>query len=202
MRLFVAIEVPPAWGEAAVAVTAAITRASGVQLRGVDPARLHLTLRFLGEVPPERLEPLRLTLAKHVPLVDVVLTLEGAGTFGAAGRAPSGRRPRQATVVFLGVGGDRAGLLALATRVEDAVRAAGLPPDERPLMAHLTIARLHRSLPSDARRAVAAAAGDIPVPNVEPTRAREVVLVQSTLGALPRYEVLARVGDGDATGRE
>jgi 2'-5' RNA ligase len=201
MRLFIAIEIPPAWGEAAVAVTAAIARASGVPLRGVDPARLHLTLRFLGEVPPERLEPLRLALTDHVPPVDVMLTLEGAGTFGAAGRAPSGRRPRQTTVVFLGVGGDRAGLLALATRVEDAVRAAGLPPEKRPFTAHLTIARLHRSLPPDARRAVTAAAGDIPMQHVEPSRVREVVLMQSILGAHPRYEVLARVGDGDATGR-
>lgn len=153
MRLSIAIEVPTAWRETAAVATATIERACGVPLRRVDPGRMHLTLRFLSEVPEAQMGPLRAALAEQVPPVDVLLTLGAAGTFGAQARTPSGRRPRQDAVVWLDVGDPRSGLRALATRVEAAVRAAGLPPEERPLLAHLTLARVNGARPPGARRA-------------------------------------------------
>ncbi len=129
MRLFIAIEVPDDWRTAARATTEALVHASGVRLRVVDPALMHLTLRFLGEVAEARVEPLLAALTDAVTTVDVALELAPAGTFGPAARTQ---------VVWLGVGGDLDGLQALAGRVEAAVRAAGLPPEERPLRPHLT----------------------------------------------------------------
>lgn len=159
--------------------------ASGVHLRAVDPALMHLTLRFLGEVPEPHVEPLRAALTEAVTAVDVGLELAGAGTFGPAARTQ---------VVWLGIGGELDELQALAGRIEAAVRAAGLPPEERPLRPHLTLARLGRQLGADERRAVAEAVRrlePLPTPGF---RASRVVLMRSHLGGpRPRYEALARL---------
>jgi 2'-5' RNA ligase len=185
VRLFIAIEVPDAWRVAAREATEALVRTSKVRLRVVDPSLMHLTLRFLGEVSEARVEPLTSALHEAVAAVDVELELGRAGTFGP---------PARTQVVWLGVGGDLDGLQALADRVEAAVRAAGLPSEERPLRPHLTLARLGRQVGPDDRRAVAEAARNLDPPPRLAFRARELVLMRSHLGAAqPRYEVLARV---------
>jgi len=185
VRLFVAIEAPQDWREAARSATEAVGRMSGVRLRAVNPALMHLTLRFLGEVPEARVAPLSAALSEHVPPVDVALELAAAGAFGP---------PARTQVVWLGIGGDLDALHALAARVETAVRAAGLPPEDRPLRAHLTLARLGRQLGPAERRAVAEAVHALEPPPLLPFRAREAVLVRSHLGGpQPRYEVLARI---------
>ncbi len=141
MRLFVAIEVPESWREAAAAVQRElIERVPPGTLRPVDPALLHLTLRFLSEVEDEALRALERELAAVAP-VDVELALGAAGSFGAA---------RATRVAWLAVNGDAAGLAALATRVERAAAAA--PPEPRPLSPHLTLARVTRGADPAARR--------------------------------------------------
>ncbi|MGE0135928.1 MAG: RNA 2',3'-cyclic phosphodiesterase [Dehalococcoidia bacterium] len=184
MRLFVAIGVPDSWRAAAAAATAAIERDSGVRLRAVHPSLMHLTLRFLGEVPDDRVAPLTEALRDAVPPVEIELALGPAGTFGP---------PQRAQVVWLGVTGDLEALQALADRIETASRAAGLPSEDRPLRPHLTLARLGRSLTPEDRRAVAEAARRLEAPPPLPFHAHEVQLVQSTLAnPRPVYEVLAR----------
>ena len=186
MRLFVAVELPEAWREVARATRAAIERGPGVPLRWVDPTLMHLTLRFLGEVAEERLEALQGALSRDVPPVDVELALDGVGTFGP---------PVRTAVAWLGVGGDRDGLQALAERVEAAVVSAGLPPEERDFRAHVTLVRLGRRASRADRRAVAEAVAAVHAPPPSVFRARSVVLVRSHLGAGgPRYELLSRHG--------
>ncbi len=186
MRLFIALDVPTAWRSAAADATAALARSAPDVLRAVDPHLMHLTLRFLGEVDPDAVQALGAALDARVPPVDVTLRLGAAGTFGP---------PARASVAWLGIGGDRDGLAALARRVEEAVVAAGLPADDRPYRPHLTLARVDRRAVAADRRAVAAAAAALSAPDVEPFRAREVVLVHSRPGGpRPRYTTLSRHG--------
>ena len=186
MRLFVAIELPEPWCEAARAARAAFEREVDAPMRWVEPALMHLTLRFLGEVEQQRLEPLQQTLAGVMPPVDVELMLDGVGTFGP---------PARTAVVWFGVGGDGEGLRALAERVEAAVVAAGAPPEERAFSAHVTLARVGRGASRGDRRAVAGAVARLPAPPPSPFRARSVALVRSRLGrGGPRYDVLSRHG--------
>ena len=109
MRLFVALEVPEQWREAARAARRAFELELDAPMRWVDPARLHLTVRFLGEVDAQDLAPLQQALSERVPPVDVELRLDGPGTFGPHARTE---------VAWLGVGGDANELRALAECVE------------------------------------------------------------------------------------
>ncbi len=194
MRLFIAIELPDAWRAAADAARAALLAqptlppVSPLALRWVAPARLHVTLRFLGDVHAATLDPLIAALVERVPPIDAALSLAPAGLFGG---------PAGAHTVWLGVRDDEAALAALVARIEDAVSAAGLPPDPRPLRAHLTLARVAPHATRAERRAIAHAVAQLDPPPAHATHVRAITLVRSHLGAPPypmaRYEPLARI---------
>jgi len=146
--------------------------------RWTPPSRWHLTLVFLGDVPASALTPLVDAVAPAVALTPSLgLQLAGAGRFG------SRRRPG---VCWAGLAGDTAELGGLAARLADAAREAGLPVEDRPFRAHLTIGRWRPGAPAD---------GDLPErlagyrgPAWPVT---EVVLWRSHLGPDPRYERVA-----------
>ena len=185
MRLFVALELPEAWRTAAERAQAALRAAAEPRLlRFVDPALMHLTLRFLGEVDATIAPRIEAALQREVPPLDVAISLAPAGTFGPAART---------TAAWLGVDGDLVALDALVARIEHAVTAVALPAETRPFRAHLTLARVSRTATAVQRRAVAEAVARLAPPNLPAFVAREIVLVRSHLsGPQPRYEVLSR----------
>ena len=85
MRLFVAIELPDAWREEARRIGEHLVAALGddARLRFTATERLHLTLRFLGDVDEAVLPDLRDQLAQEVASVRVPLELAGVGQFGS-----------------------------------------------------------------------------------------------------------------------
>ncbi len=185
VRLFISVELSEAWRDAARAARAALERQVEAPLRWVDPRLMHLTLRFLGEVPEEEVSRLRNAL-DGVPPVDVQLALKEAGTFGPASRT---------AVVWLAIGGDGDGLRALADRVEAAVVSIDFEPEQRPFRPHVTLARVDRRASGGRRRTVAEAVERLPAPSPSPFTAHAVALVRSHLGrGGPRYEVLSRHG--------
>jgi 2'-5' RNA ligase len=149
---------------------------------------LHLTLRFLGPTPEDRLEPLRASAdelaSREAPFQ---VQLSGGGAF------PSLARPRS---LWVGVqeGADR--LASLADGLTGAAGECGLVLDTRPFAPHLTIGRTDGvRLGPVAARALEHAADGLEV-RFEVDR---VVLFRSILGGGPaRYEALheARLGGG------
>jgi 2'-5' RNA ligase len=107
----------------------------------------------------------------------MALRLAGAGRFG------SRRRP---TVCWAGVTGDVDELTGLAERLAAAATSVGLPVEDRPFRAHLTLGRWRAGQPAD---------GDLPdrlAGHRGPAwPVREVVLWRSHLGPGPRYERVA-----------
>jgi 2'-5' RNA ligase len=191
MRLFVAAEVPDSWRAIASAAVEAIARTSTVSMRIVHPSLLHITLRFLGEVPEERVPALDAALAHRVPPVDVALTLGAPSTFGP---------PARTQVVWLGVRGDIEGLRGVVRRVDLALADAGVAPADRRFAPHLTLARLDRRATAEERRLVAEVVAAMPPPEPFPLRVHAVALVRSTLGGpRPVYDTLARYGE-DSSG--
>ena len=84
-RLFVALDVPPEAARAAAAICTPLPSA-----RWVDPAQLHLTLRFMAAVPDEQVAAVGDRLAA-VRLPAFALALRGVGVF------PAGRQPPRVT---------------------------------------------------------------------------------------------------------
>ncbi|MEX2229356.1 MAG: RNA 2',3'-cyclic phosphodiesterase [Dehalococcoidia bacterium] len=184
MRLFLALPVPDAWAAAADGTLAALPAPLRAELRPIPRAELHVTLRFLGELPASRLSVLEHALARLLPPVDVTIAPGPAALLG-----PS-RRER-----VLALGATGAGLAELAVRAERAAIAAGLPPTDPPFAGHMTIARVPDGLSAGARRALAAAVSALPPPRAAHARVLAVELMEST-GGEPgaRYRTVARYG--------
>lgn len=113
-------------------------RASLPQVSWVDPASLHLTLAFLGELDDERLaqatEASLEAASQHKPFT---LGIGALGTFGS---------PRQPRVIWRGITGNLPRLLALQSTLITALTSRGFPAEERPYSPHLTLARLKTPL--------------------------------------------------------
>jgi RNA 2',3'-cyclic 3'-phosphodiesterase len=135
MRCFVAIEVPDDVRAAVGAAQARLREASPrADVTWSDPAKLHLTLRFLGEVTVDMAAAVGVAVeavaARHAPLA---LEAAGLGTF------PGPARPR---VLWAGIRGDIRGLGLLAAEVERALVPLGFALESRPFRPHLTLARV------------------------------------------------------------
>ncbi|MDQ3621910.1 MAG: RNA 2',3'-cyclic phosphodiesterase [Verrucomicrobiota bacterium] len=124
-RLFIGLELPASCRETLVQLD---PRVKGV--RWLPAGQMHLTMSFLGSVPPVEEERLRETLA-GVQVPAFFLPIQGVGIFGGA-------RP---VVVWAGVGKGHPHLFALHKHVQDAVLQAGLEPDLRPFHPHITVGR-------------------------------------------------------------
>ena len=111
-----------------------------VRLSWVQPASIHLTIKFLGDMGEQLVEPLREALAevfKDQPVMSI--PLERLGGF------PSLLAPR---ILWIGASeqweqGDEAKrLTALHQSVEVCCDSLGFARDSRPLIPHLTLARI------------------------------------------------------------
>jgi len=151
MRLFVAVNLPVPL-KARIAGLQRELALSGADVKWVEEENLHLTVKFLGEVVPERLAELQEALAQAVPDCRAFrLELSGLGTFPARGV------PR---VLWVGVGGEVEAFRELHGAVERALAALGYPGEEREFRPHLTLGRVRSPRGVDAlRRRIAALDG-------------------------------------------
>ena len=133
IRAFIAVELPRTL-QYEVAAFQTEFKKSGADVKWVEPANLHLTLKFLGEIEENRLAPIQEALGNavgHRP--HFTIHLEGIGAF------PRTTSPR---VIWVGVHEGGQELVALVQAVEQAASGVGFPPEERPFEPHLTIGRV------------------------------------------------------------
>ena len=145
-RVFCAIELPPEVRRRAGDHIANL-RASVPEVRaGWDrPEKLHLTLKFFGEIEQGRVNALRDAASRAAGRASPFdLAIEGAGRF------PPHGLPR---VLWLGVTDASGALARLQSHLEDECAREGFPKEARPFHPHITIARLRR--PEGARRLAA-----------------------------------------------
>ena len=130
MRLFVAMDIPEATRAALSDLTTRL-KTNFPAARWVNLAGVHITLRFIGEVPAEKLDKIRQALGSLLSFPPINLRFAGLGFF------PNARRPR---VLWAGV--EAAPQLAqLAAAIEDALAPLGIPAENRDFHPHLTLAR-------------------------------------------------------------
>jgi 2'-5' RNA ligase len=147
--------------------------------------QLHLTLRFLGDVPAGQVEALAAALREAgAGCPPLRLGLEGAGCF------PNARNPR---VLWIGVNGDLPQLEELQQRVEIAMTGFGDHREERAFHPHLTLGRV-AARDFQAARAVGEAVGALEVGSLGQWTADRLHLVRSQLAASgPTYTDVAIV---------
>jgi 2'-5' RNA ligase len=132
IRSFVAILLPGPV-RARLGAAAAALQTYGARVRWVEPANLHLTLRFLGSVDARGLGIAREALAEAA---------RGTGRFRVAlsglGGFPETRPPR---VVWAGVIEGASALISLHARLEAGLTRRGWPAEGRPFHPHVTLGR-------------------------------------------------------------
>lgn len=178
VRSFFAVELSRAARAEALRLIETLRREIGQGPRFAREEGLHLTLKFLGDVPRDALPGLLARAASRLQREEPFqASLAGAGAFPNA---------RAARVLWVGVGEGAGRLAALARKLEAAGRAIGAPRERRPYRAHLTLARL--------RQPRAVALERLPAPDPCSFSVEEVVLYESRLsssGAI--YSPLARL---------
>jgi 2'-5' RNA ligase len=142
MRLFAALDLDAPACDAIASGQASIRAAVDFELRWVQPAQLHLTLLFLGEIADSRVDAVVRSFQGSVPLPAFEIALAGLGVFPPRG-APK--------AVWIGVRENEPQLQALHGEVARRVREAGVGVDaeEGAYRPHLTLARFKRSRPAD-----------------------------------------------------
>ncbi len=132
LRLFIAVPIP---------VTTVIEsvreelRELGTGLRVSRDDTLHLTVKFLGDTPRNRVPEIESVLQETLSDQTVFpLQFRGIGAFP---------KPTRPSVVWIGVT-DNPLLNSIATRLEDNLNAIGFPKEDRPYHPHITIARVRR----------------------------------------------------------
>ncbi len=134
MRLFVALELSDAVRAAVLNLVDLLQRARA-DARWMRPEGMHLTLKFIGEVPEEELAPIRQALSTVRSAKPVAMEFRGLGYF------PNDRRPR-----VLWVGSEASENLAeLAAQMEAALEPLGIARENRPFVPHLTLGRFKSS---------------------------------------------------------
>jgi 2'-5' RNA ligase len=186
LRCFFAVELPPSLRDAVQLALAGMRDELPEGVRWVDPEAVHLTLKFLGELPPEALPKLLARAASRLSREQpFTVGLAGAGAFPHA---------RAASVLWIGVSEGASSLARLARKLDAAGRGIGAPRERRPFRAHLTVGRLHEPRPVPVERLAG--------PESAGFRVEEVVLYESRLSSSgASYAPLARLPLGAEAGR-
>jgi 2'-5' RNA ligase len=182
VRLFIAINLPQSERQAIHHVTAPLREAAR-SVTWVAPECIHLTMKFLGEQPPEAVGSVREAMegvARRFqrPRLDI----------GGVGAFPHLRAPR---IFWMGIGADPK-LELLHHDLELACETLGHEVDARPFRPHVTLGRVKRDITPEQLRTLARLATSVRYrASIE---ARSIDVMQSELSSsAPRYTVLAAV---------
>jgi RNA 2',3'-cyclic 3'-phosphodiesterase len=184
-RIFLALDVGPAVRTAATTMQRTLA-ATGVAVKWVDPATMHLTLVYLGDIDDRDLAEV-CKLAKHAvaKLPEFKVAVGGLGAF------PTPRRPK---ILWADITAGREEIANLFLALEVPLSAAGLyRKEDRPYTPHLTLGRVTDdaadALATEIPRLAAWSAGSFPV--------EEVLVLQSEIRrGGPEYSVVGRVNLG------
>jgi 2'-5' RNA ligase len=142
-------------------------------VRWVKPAGIHLTMFFLGDILPDRVEPVEQalsTIARNMPRFS--FSAAGLGVF------PNIRRPR---VIWVGVKDASGGLALLHDAINEAMVNIGFAPDNRRFSPHLTLGRVRRRADRQEVGALAKTISDTEVGELGTVPVESLIFFQSVL---------------------
>lgn len=135
LRIFIAIELSDEVKHL-IAKLQKNLQETDADVKWVLPDICHITLKFLGNIAPSQLEPIKNIMEECAAATrSFALTLEGVGSF------PTGKRPE---IIWVGIKEDSQ-LTALAAALEKKLFNIGFQKENRPFNAHATIGRVKSS---------------------------------------------------------
>jgi 2'-5' RNA ligase len=154
IRSFIAIELPPELKLAITRLEDRLKSGSRAPVKWADPASIHLTLKFLGNISAGMVERITAALRESARGIRPFrLEVRGLGVFPNPGRVQ---------VVWTGLTGEVERLSELQKRIESSLVPLGFAAESRAFTPHLTLARVRDQATSyereDLGRLVAATA--------------------------------------------
>ena len=181
MRIFVALDIDDAIRERIQRFMDGV-RGFAPDARWVRAESLHVTLKFIGEKPADAVEQIKQALS-------VIQGEAIAMSFGGYGFFPTLKAAR---VFWIGIESGQP-LASLAKAVDEATAALGVPREERPFSAHLTLARGGGGSGTPRWQRLQEKLAALSAPEFGTMTAREFFLYESQLGrGGSRYTKIAR----------
>jgi len=132
MRCFICFDVEEADVLNRLVEAQRILLQSGVKMKPVERGNLHITMKFLGEVPPPMVEAVKSEMA-GIEFEAFDAHIKGVGAF------PKTSSPR---VIWAGVEEGAEELKAVYEELERRLRKLGFKPEGRPFHPHVTLMRV------------------------------------------------------------
>lgn len=177
-RLFIAISIPSPVKQA-IANWCNEQRDKLSFQRWVHQEDYHITVQFLGDTSPGRLDELRLAAMRAVSNIRPIhMKAHGCGTFG---------RADQPRVLWAGISGEMELLKQLQNNVIEENGKLGYIPEDRPYRPHITMARKYRAgykLETDIKMAN---------PQFGSWTADALVIYRTNMHHQPMYEKVAEI---------
>jgi len=137
MRCFIGLPLPEEYQQGLRALIDVWKPRLRSRLSWTRPGNWHMTLKFLGEVPEDAVEPIVQSLGEPLGK-SFVLRAGGGGFF------PNQQRPR---VIWVGARQGGESCRALAREVEQRLAILGWPGRQSAFTPHLTVARIKEAAP-------------------------------------------------------
>jgi len=189
IRSFIAIELSEEAKEGLARLRKELERDEHRFVKWVDPGGIHLTLKFLGNIPSKRVaeitEAIEEAAQGNSPFH---LEISGLGAFPSL---------RQARVFWVGIGGEVDKLSKLQQNIDSALAALGFAKEERSFVPHLTLARIRQGASPPERRSFGELVGSTIFEDKYHIKVEAIRLMRSQLtpaGAI--YTCLSVVGLG------
>ena len=189
IRSFIAIELPEEAKEGLARLRKELERDEHKFVKWVDPGGIHLTLKFLGNIPSKRVTEITEAIKEAAQGISPFhLEISGLGAFPSI---------RQARVLWVGIGGEVDKLSRLQKNIDSALAALGFAKEERPFVPHLTLARIREGASPPERRSFGELVGSTTFEDKYHVEVEAIRLMRSQLtpaGAI--YTCLSAVGLG------
>jgi RNA 2',3'-cyclic 3'-phosphodiesterase len=189
IRSFIAIELSEEAKEGLARLRKELERDEHKFVKWVDPGGIHLTLKFLGNIPSKRVAEITEAIEEAAQGISPFhLEISGLGAFPSL---------RQARVFWVGIGGEVDKLSRLQQNIDSALAALGFAKEERSFVPHLTLARIREGASPLERRNFGELVGSTTFEDKYHVKVEAIRLMRSQLmpaGAI--YTCLSAVGLG------
>jgi 2'-5' RNA ligase len=185
IRSFIAIELPAEVRSALQRLQAELTLPQYSFVKCVAPQGIHVTLKFLGNISPQKVAEITGVMEQASQGVSPFqLQITEVGAF------PNMRSPR---VLWVGMKGELDKLIAWQKRIDDGLFPLGFAKENRPFTPHLTLARVRENCSPGDRRGLGEMVMKTPVEVDYKVTVNSLSLMRSQL--LPTGAIYSRLAE-------